>query len=319
MEKTVGIKGPVKTKRQEITGICGTEQYQFSCGNEVPVFEVDNPITLIQLVGYAKFINKDYGNVLLRGENKLHNSLVPGIYRKRKGIGNVNKSLNGVISQLGDDSKLCKDIVSRASDNSKDFSITAEALLQHYGLKTRFLDVVDNHWVALWMGLYKADSPYKNGYICYEKRTIRLRDRVNDPVQDDHDYQYLLLIAIPRGNKRSSVGGLDYDKEFITIDLRMAVSSIFLRPHAQHGIVVRKKGKEGGAVNDYDMATQVVGIIKIRIDLVDQWLGNGLLLTKKGLFPPPTIDQGYAILLKNGVLSSLGKESIIGSILRYCE
>ena len=45
------------------------------------------------------------------------------------------------------------------------------------------------------------------------------------------------------------------------------------------------------------MATNVVGIIKIRIDRAKQWLGNGELLSQENLFPPPAFDNGYDVLL----------------------
>ena len=45
------------------------------------------------------------------------------------------------------------------------------------------------------------------------------------------------------------------------------------------------------------MASQVTAILRIRIDRVSEWLGNGSLLTKENLFPSPSIDQGYNNLL----------------------
>lgn len=47
------------------------------------------------------------------------------------------------------------------------------------------------------------------------------------------------------------------------------------------------------------MATQVVGIIKIRIDRINEWLGKGELLTQSSLFPSQAYDDGYNRLLAN--------------------
>ena len=45
------------------------------------------------------------------------------------------------------------------------------------------------------------------------------------------------------------------------------------------------------------MATEVIGIIKIRIDRAYAWLGDGLLLSQDNLFPSPMNDYGYDLLL----------------------
>ena len=41
----------------------------------------------------------------------------------------------------------------------------------------------------------------------------------------------------------------------------------------------------------------MIGILKIRIDRTDEWLGNGQLLTQDNLFPSPGYDYGYDLLL----------------------
>lgn len=46
------------------------------------------------------------------------------------------------------------------------------------------------------------------------------------------------------------------------------------------------------------MAPAVVGILRFRIDIVDKWLGNGMLVTQENLFPPPSMDKGYDQLLR---------------------
>ena len=49
--------------------------------------------------------------------------------------------------------------------------------------------------------------------------------------------------------------------------------------------------------NYYDMSSQVIGILSVRIDKAAEWLGQGSLLTEQNLFPSPSIDQGYNTLL----------------------
>ena len=103
-------------------------------------------------------------------------------------------------------------------------------------------------------------------------------------------------MAIPGHNKRIN-NGIFFSNDFTRIDLRQALPSTFLRPHAQHGLVVCKRPHAGSATEGYDLADTIIGILKIRIDRVKEWIGEGKLLTQDNLFPPPSYDQGYDILL----------------------
>ena len=86
--------------------------------------------------------------------------------------------------------------------------------------------------------------------------------------------------------------------------MRKSLPSVFLRPHAQHGIVVRRKLANETQAADYDMSSQVIGILRMRVDRVKSWLGDGDLLSQANLFPPPTADYGYDILLSRNDLFS---------------
>lgn len=271
---------------------CGS--HIFDCGNKVPIYEVTTMHGLNQIIGYAKFINKGYGEVFYRGENHLHKGLVPSLFRGCMGTTKWN-----VVSPLVN--KIIKD------DGVKDAinvgtSVTlarmkVEGMLQHYGVQTRYTDLVDNHWVALWMGLYKCLVEKRIvKYHHYTKRIIDGLDIYDGKVHTPEDlYQYILLLAIPKPS--TIIEGVEMSDGFIMVDLRQSLPSVFLRPHSQHGLVVRKKPKVNKYAKEYDMATEVIGILKIRIDKADQWLGNGQLLSQENLFPSPRNDYGYDLLL----------------------
>lgn len=179
------------------------------------------------------------------------------------------------------------------ADNQPYRELIIEGLLQHYGIKTHFIDVVDNHWIALWFGLYKAiEIKSVKSYICYRKRTI-------NKIKCDDGYQYMILIA--SNNNLTNLFNLNETKsETVTIDLRANTPSTFLRPHAQHGLVIRKLKND--ETSGYDISKYVVGIIKISINCVDKWLGDGTLLTVDNLFPSPAYDLGYDLLLERNDL-----------------
>ena len=61
---------------------------------------------------------------------------------------------------------------------------------------------------------------------------------------------------------------------------------------------MRKVVHTDETIEKYDLATEIVGIIRIRTDRVSRWLGNGSLLTQENLFPAPGYDTGYDVLLQ---------------------
>lgn len=272
---------------------CGC--HKFLNGSEVPIYEITSIHALNQLIGYAKFINRSYGDVYYRGECKLHSQMLPSIYRGCTTTQSYTK-LKAPIDKMSTDAGMIKEL-NCADDENYNKVFTIEALLQHYGIKTRYLDIVDNHWIALWMGLYRNIKIKKiNIYNHYIKRDIPNYDLISRDVLSDNDfYQYVILCAVP-GNCKRINNGIFVSNKFIKVDLRQALPSIFLRPHAQHGLVVRKRLNEE-KIDQYDLADSICGIIKIRTDRASKWLGEGNLLTQANLFPAPAYDYGYDLLL----------------------
>ena len=285
-------------KNYRTPGTHFVDEFTFNCGNKVPIFEIDNYHGLNQLLGHAKFNNRNYGNVYYRGECHLHKTLIPSLYRKIKNISKAAKKLNDLVKLIEADPLLNNEFkLKNTIDSIKEDKAKVEGALQHYGIPTGFVDIVDNHWIALWMGLYKNIRIKKiEEYNYYEKREIPLVDMANGrPCIEDELYQYIILIAIPF-SEMDNHNGVGISDDIIEVDLRKALSSIFLRPHAQHGLVV-KKVNHLGTLEGFDMATEVIGILRIRIDKVALWLGSGDLLSQNNLFPAPAFDTGYDILL----------------------
>lgn len=245
----------------------------------------------------------------------MHPSLKPSLFR---GIQNTEKPsdrISNLINRIIADPYMQNElkISSKAPEATKH---KIEGILQHYGIPTRFVDVVDNHWIALWMGLNRAEKlKQRSSYYHYRERTIPLLEIANkEKATEDELFQYVLLLAIPFPETRI-LAGIQSSHDYIEVDLRQALPSTFLRPHAQHGIVLRRKvhQPQSRGANAYDIAPTVVGIIKIRIDRVHDWMGTGELLTQSNLFPPPAYDYGYDILLER---SDLFKDSGF-SIAKY--
>lgn len=281
------------------------KQHNFSCGHTAPIFEVSTMHALNQLIGHAKFNNREYGHVFYRGQCELYETLLPSLIRNndpKKGPTSIKTATSSIAKQLKrviDDDRLPNELQIK-NDNDSIKKIKIEAILQHYGAPTRFIDLVDNHWIALWMGLYRIEK-IKNliTYYRYIERTIPYADALPvklRTIEENEVYQYILLVAFPGGKTKAP--GLRETDEHIVVDLRQALPSTFLRPHAQHALVAKVKTNQVDVERDYyDLAKNVVGIIKVRIDKARDWVGEGQLLTQDNLFPPAAFDNGYDILL----------------------
>lgn len=281
----------IMPSNQQIAGTSFVEDYQFSNGSTVPIFDVSTYHALNQIIGYIKYINKACGTVYYRGQCQLYPTLVPSLFRSVNNASSRQKrqrSLKQLIQKILSDDALKKEL-GITSDEQK---IVIEGLLQHYGVPTHCIDVVDNHWIALWFGANawtqlsnKQEKPY-----C----TYRQRSCSPNAFEKDDEYQYLILICSDSTSKPNK-HGIFQGTATITVDLRSALPSTFIRPHAQHGLIIKKKVSSGN--EDYDLADRVVGIFRLKTTDVITWIGNGSLLSQQNLFPAPPYDHGYDVLL----------------------
>lgn len=269
--------------------------HKFAENHEVSIFEVSDYRALNQLIGYAKFLNTDYGDVFYRGEVHLHSSLLPSISR-RPNCHKYEEALNTAINNAIGDEKFSKVAKLAGFKGMKNPSLIVEALLQHYGYSTHFVDLVDNHWIALWFGLNQFKKiKNMNEYFYYQRRQVNPIELVTAKDPKESIYQYMLLVAVDN-NAAPVERGIYVGNDIITIDLRSSLPSIFLRPHAQHGLVVRRNIHNSGV--SFDISSNIVGIVRLRIDNVISWIGCGNLLESSNLFPSPAYDYGYEILLQ---------------------
>lgn len=288
--------------------------HKFKSGHEVPLYELSSTGALNQIIGHGKFNNSEYGSVYYRGISGLYDNVLPTLMRNRaRGVpDDLIQILKSICENpyLKESLKLRELLIPKTLEDryankriNRFNKYCAEALLQHYAGSTRFLDIVDNHWIAIWMGLHRFHMHGKRNIFCETiRRGIDIRNLYDAVKRNDtsilNEFVYLLLIAIPHSKTPPEYGILESDK-FVVVDLRQALPSIYLRPHAQHALVVRKidKHNKNQTATYYDMAEQVIGILRIRVDVASDWLGAGMLATQQNLFPSPSIDQGYNNLL----------------------
>lgn len=304
----------VLTYNSRVDGAKYIGKHKFKSGHQVPLYELNTTGALNQIIGHGKFNNSEYGKVYYRGISGLYDNVLPALMRKRaRGIpDDLTQILKSICENpyLKESLKL-RDLLIPQSLEDKYINkrilrfnkYCAEALLQHYAGSTRFLDIVDNHWIAIWMGLHKFHMHGKRNIFCEAvRRTLDIHSLYDAVKNGDtslwNKYVYLLLIAIPHSTALPEYGIIESEK-FVVVDLRQALPSIYLRPHAQHALVVRKIDKHNvnQTANYYDLSEQVIGVLRIRVDIASEWLGMGMLATQQNLFPSPSIDQGYNNLL----------------------
>ena len=143
------------------------------------MLHVYSPHGLIQAIGYLKYKaakqRKPFG-ILYRGQSSLYPSLIPSLYRNISAT-HPKKYYDLDFQEKISDAK--KEIFKKAEEYKKTKSTTMDdrvyddlyqfvdvteelfpPLLQHYGLATPWIDVVDNIWVALWFACHKRLKPH---------------------------------------------------------------------------------------------------------------------------------------------------------------
>ena len=124
--------------------------------DSIPVYHVDTPHAFNRVVGYARYINATSGTVLYRGQNEIHSSLLPS--GARKGRTAVSEELFADICANQQFSKFFGLERNEIKGWNEYNCMLIEAVLQHYGANTFCMDFVDNHWCALWFGLYRFEN-----------------------------------------------------------------------------------------------------------------------------------------------------------------
>ncbi len=243
------------------------------CGNKVPIYTIETINDLIQYIGYGKYKNCKTEKVFIRGQIDTYNyTLVPSLYRQVLKTERTAQSFYQMVNQ-----------VLKLKSFEKFPKTVLTATLQHYGIKTPQIDVVDNLWIALWFAANEFHGTIINS-------TEHL---VVTPSSQKYGYIYLIASDAIYTTEKEGRGTYKGDKTTL-IDLRSALPSYYLRPHAQHAYMLMKNN-----YSERDYSDLVVGIAKKPIDKINKWIGNTELLSVNTLFPSAYYDFGYQILLKN--------------------
>lgn len=263
------------------------ETIKLACGNIINIYLIETVHDLTQFIGFGKYKNNQIGNVYFRGQTDLYNgTMIPSLYRGKTRLDSITWKYNERINK-----------VIKGKRIFNQYSRTVfEPLIQHYGVKTPYIDLVDNVWVALWFALHQAKTVAINSheYVYY--------------YESKKEYAYIILIASDAKTETKQFG-VYKGTDTTLIDLRKATPSYFLRPHAQHAYMIRKNEEFPGDYSDL-----IVGMAKIPTDIGFKWLGTNEFLSLSSLFPASYFDSGYKILLKFYPEDDQGTINQFGSI-----
>lgn len=252
--------------------------------NDIHAFHVTNPHALIRAVGYLKYTAEPYERIYFRGQRKIYETFSPGLYRgisTDAGRSKKEQKLN----------KLVKKYCSEFEILSAQEAYVPEGILQHYGVPTTWLDVVDNIWVALWFATNRAQTVGKN------QEFLNFQPINNDP---ENSFGYIVIVVSDYDMKKKPLKGLVRGRIAEVMDLRIAAPSIFLRPHSQHALLFRQRATSSDG-RSLDYKSNVAGIIRFKISDAQHWIGEGEFTKTRGLFPSPYFDQGYKLLLEKRI------------------
>ncbi|MFZ2956553.1 MAG: FRG domain-containing protein [Candidatus Ozemobacteraceae bacterium] len=285
-EGTEKIKSIVKKNHLE-------DEIEVLSYQKLPCIRVNSYRALIRIVGYFKYTEKS--SVVLRGQDRCYRSLKASLHRKKS-------------PQSGKEIQRFLSDIQKILDADKDpiNGLTTEPLLQHYGINTRWLDVVDSVPHAVFFASYKhVVSPFNNQLFSY--------------IPSNEECGVIYLIGLgdqkPIRKCRRIVSGLyKCSNNLKLVDLRKNKPSIALRPHAQHGLLISSTDLQT------DIWDRLVARIIFPNELGRRWI-NSQAFEPCELFPHRHWDGIYGNLLKDSISTFLKREYSNGrdwgSILRY--
>lgn len=273
------------------------------------VMDIKTLEALSQIIGYVKYIyssektGKDV-RVYFRGQTKHHcrggiPSLSPSLFRGVQSKAKANKRVQNLTEFLQKNDKIFlgkekNDKNTNKKDQQYAFPTSLrKPVLQQYGMCTDWLDVVDNVWVALWFASHSTQSfPENDGAQLTRKIT---KFECYQASSEKYSYVYLIVVENVVYKEMGFFKEEDTCSPMEIVDLRVGLPSIYLRPHSQHGLMLRRKTIEKDS--DINYQDHLALVLRIETKKILKWLGTSPLTDFQYLFPSPVFDLGYGILL----------------------
>ncbi|GEM_PF-3200018 len=301
MAKTTRLRDWTKAIRDDVVhGDPPRSDVDWGEPDGIPTVYAKTYVGLVRVVGYVQYRTEH--RVLMRGQTACYGVMKPSAYRGA-GAREVDPALETMLEGFRAASSL---------DRRPRHEPSTEPFLQHYGIRTRWLDLVDNLLHALFFAAYEQvrtdDGTWQHRPATSERSYIYLVDCGSE--RDIHPVQVV--------EKRRVVGvsGVwEGSDGFQLCDLRRAKPSKVLRPHVQHGYLCRPGERQS------DLWDRVLARVELATADALRWLGEGAAVLPAMLFPGPRADQAFAKLLEPGVEAFFAHEVAagrdFGAVARY--
>ncbi len=227
--------------------------------DSAPWLDVLEPAGLASFVAFCKVPLGSKGlRVYLRGQSSRHTTILPSLFRGPIDA-RVRKKRWGAYQRL---LKVLPKSVKGTRFTRRNFG----AVLQHYGFRTPWLDVVDDIHASVWFALHRRDN--SSGKIEY--------------LRTEADSGWVVVLAVPTGG--------------CVQDLRENQSSRNIRCHVQQGFSLAMQWDNADKPEpNQDFAPSIVGTV--RIPNAERWHLQGFRASQAYFFPSGVVDDTYRQLL----------------------
>lgn len=245
---------------------------------------IDDLHLIVRFWGYLKYQNRVSENhIFIRGQVKDYGNMIPSLFRG-------DKLTKERIQRRLKAYQRIKEGICKIYKAARFQGEIGGATLQHYGLKTPWLDLVDNIFIGLWFA--RNEMKWIEG-----EKTYEIKNR-------QEEYGWIFLLKTNFGKKMNNEGvwqggGIQW------CDLRYMDTDLSLRPHFQHGIFISKSNY---SEDNFDLNDEIIATIKFPIKLK-----NDIEDVKpKHIFPSTFYDNTYKYLIKpkvNKMIKRVEEES----------
>ncbi len=241
---------------------------------ERPHLLIAHPAILATFMGYLKFQTHTIKNkeVFFRGQTENYKSIIPSLLRGDD-FERINKR-----------SKAFEALKIKAKEKfspTRFKNETIDNLFQHYGIKSKTLDLVDNLYVAIWFATNKWEAMQGFHSLCTYK-----------PSTEKYGWIYFMHVERPRVNNK-----IMFDSPKFTgfCDLRKFHSSLSARLHCQHGITYFRNNNGIWTEKNRCFDNKIIAVVKFPNS--EEFRMNGTIFTKEFLFPNSQIDNTYKLFM----------------------
>lgn len=272
-------------------------------GNEITqpwcVYETSSMHVLVRVAGLIlNAFSKPGYKVFARGQACFcdEGRMLPAISR---GLGNVGAcSIEKRMSKL---LTLRKEIAGSLPKNNRFQDDAILAVLQHYGIRTHWLDVVDNLFVALWFACNSRTETQPYSYFSANTTGHLYLLQVEDGQMVTNDWECRQNAQLSGGERAK------------WRDLRREHTSLSLRPHAQHAVMISRICEATPSdVSQLDLTDSVLAEIRFPAgSKISEFMSENKRDLMPWMFPPMSKDDTYSRLRRGKVLKVI--RSVVGN------